>query len=268
MVYNEEIHIQKLTQELAPLQQQIVAHSLYNEVKSVHALNTFMEYHVFAVFDFMSLLKALQQHLTQTNLPWTPKGNPVTRRFINEIVFGEESDIDKDGKPLSHYEMYVEAMEASAANTTMITDCITHISKGKSVAESLIAVNAPKAVQEFVNFTFSIIETQEVHKIAAVFTFGREDLIPNMFLEMVKGIGQQNIDVNLDKFIYYLERHIELDGDEHGPLALQMVQELCGSDIQKWQDCIEVSKQALQQRIALWTAIKEEIALHSQREIA
>jgi hypothetical protein len=268
MNYSKEIYIQKLTQELAPLQQQIVAHSLYNKVNSVEALNTFMEYHVFAVFDFMSLLKSLQLHLTQTTLPWIPKGNLVTRRFINEIVFGEESDIDKDGTPMSHYEMYVEAMNASAASTQKITACIAQITKGKSVAESLIAVDAPKAVQDFVNFTFSVIETQEVHKIAAVFTFGREDLIPNMFLEMVKGIDQKAIDVNLDKFIYYLERHIELDGDEHGPLALQMVQELCGSDAQKWEDCIAVSKQALQHRIALWTAIEQEIALHSQREFA
>jgi len=268
MIYNKEIYIQKLTEELAPLQQQIVAHSLYNKVNSVTALNTFMEYHVFAVFDFMSLLKALQIHLTQTTLPWIPKGNPVTRRFINEIVFGEESDIDKEGKPMSHYEMYVEAMEASVANTGKITKCISHIATGKSIAESLIAVNAPKAVQDFVNFTFAIIETQEVHKIAAVFTFGREDLIPDMFLEMVKGIDQKGINVNLDKFIYYLERHIELDGDEHGPLALQMIQELCGSDAQKWTDCIEVSKQALQRRIALWTAIEQEIEVHSQRQFA
>jgi hypothetical protein len=268
MNYNKEIYIQKLQQELAPLQQQIVAHSLYNKVDSVAALNAFMEYHVFAVFDFMSLLKALQIHLTQTNLPWTPKGNPATRRFINEIVFGEESDIDKDGKPLSHYEMYVEAMEASGANTKAIQNCILHIENGQNITESLEAVNTPKAVQEFVNFTFSIINTQEIHKIAAVFTFGREDLIPNMFLEMVKGIDQKSIAVNLDKFIYYLERHIELDGDEHGPLALKMVQEVCGSDVQKWQECIEVSKQALQHRINLWTAIENEIVRHSQREFA
>ncbi len=87
MHYNSQLYIQNLQQELAPLQQQIVAHSLYNKVNSIDALNTFMEYHVFAVFDFMSLLKALQIHLTQTELPWIPKGNPVTRRFINEIVF-------------------------------------------------------------------------------------------------------------------------------------------------------------------------------------
>lgn len=259
MHYNSELHIQNIEQELAPLQQQIVAHSLYNKVNSVAALNTFMEYHVFAVFDFMSLLKALQIQLTQTTLPWTPKGNPTTRRFINEIVFGEESDIDKDGKPLSHYEMYIEAMQASNANTKMIADCVQLIIQGKSIGESLIAVNAPKAVREFVNFTFSIIETNEVHKIAAVFTFGREDLIPNMFLEMVKGIDQKNIYTNLDKFIYYLERHIELDGDEHGPLALQMIQELCGDNEAKWNDCIAVSKQALQNRIALWSAIETKI---------
>lgn len=259
MDYNKEIYIQNLTQELAPLQQQIVAHSLYNKVSSIKALNTFMEYHVFAVFDFMSLLKVLQIHLTQTSIPWIPKGNPVTRRFINEIVFGEESDIDKEGKPLSHYEMYIEAMEAFKANTAMNTECIELLSKGKNIGEVLIAIGAPKAVQDFVNFTFSIIETNEVHKIAAVFTFGREDLIPNMFLKMVKGIDQHNINANLDKFIYYLERHIELDGDEHGPLALQMIQELCGADVQKWNDCITVSKQALQHRIALWSAIEDKI---------
>jgi len=266
MSYNNETYIQQLAKELAPLQQQIVAHSLYSKVNSVAALNTFMEQHVFAVFDFMSLLKALQIQLTNTTLPWIPKGNPVTRRFINEIVLGEESDVDKDGKPLSHYEMYVEAMEASDANTEMISECIKHISAGKNVSESLLAVNAPKAVQDFVNFTFSIIETNEVHKIAAVFTFGREDLIPNMFIEMVKGIDQKNIAVNLDKFIYYLERHIELDGDEHGPLALQMIQELCGSDSQKWQDCIDVSKQALLHRIELWSAIEQTIAIRTQSQ--
>ena len=155
--------------------------------------------------------------------------------------------------------MYIEAMQASNANTKMIADCVQLIIEGKSIGESLIAVNAPKAVREFVNFTFSIIETNEVHKIAAVFTFGREDLIPNMFLEMVKGIDQKNIYTNLDKFIYYLERHIELDGDEHGPLALQMIQELCGDDEIKWNDCIAVSKQALQHRIALWSAIETKI---------
>lgn len=268
MNYNKEIYTQKLAEELAPLQQQIVAHSLYKKVNSVDALNTFMEHHVFAVFDFMSLLKALQIHLTQTQLPWIPKGNPVTRRFINEIVFGEESDIDENGKPLSHYEMYVEAMEASEANTQTIADCITHISQGKSVRESLKLVNAPKTVQDFVNFTFSVIETNEVHKIAAVFTFGREDLIPNMFIEMVKGIDQKNINVNLDKFIYYLERHIELDGDEHGPLALQMIEELCGDDAQKWEDCITVSKQALQHRIDLWSAIEKQLKVLKERQLA
>ena len=267
MNYSKENYIQQLNEALAPLQQQIVAHSLYNKVNSVAGLTTFMEYHVFAVFDFMSLLKALQIHLTQTQLPWIPKGNPVTRRFINEIVFGEESDVDKDGKPMSHYEMYVEAMETANANTNMISKCIKLIAQGKTIAESLTAVNAPKAVQEFVNFTFAIIETNEIHKIAAVFTFGREDLIPNMFIKMVKGIDQKNINVNLDKFIYYLERHIELDGDEHGPLALKMIQELCGSDTQKWQDCIAVSKQALQHRIALWNAIEQQLVIDTQRHI-
>ncbi len=62
-------------------------------------------------------------------------------------------------------------------------------------------------------------------------------------------------------FHIILKRHIELDGHAHGSLSLQMISELCESNTNKWDEAIEVAKQALQQRLKLWDAINS-ILLH------
>ena len=126
------------------------------------------------------------------------------------------------------------------------------IQEGASFEKAFQQIKIPEAVKDFVSFTFEVIATQKPHVIAAVFTFGREDLIPDMFIEIVKGIGDKQA---IDKLIYYLERHIELDGDEHGPISLKMVEELCGQDQVKWDEALIYSKKALQYRIGLWNSI-------------
>ena len=100
--------------------------------------------------------------------------------------------------------------------------------------------------------TFDVIESGETHKIASAFTFGREDLIPDMFTSIVK---EYNTDNNLDKFVYYLERHIELDGGEHGPLALELISNLCGNDNKKWRDVEETAIASLVSRRELWDLV-------------
>ncbi len=251
------MYIKKLQEEIAPYREQLIHHELYANIDSIEAVRAFMQEHVFAVWDFMSLLKALQIGLTNTTLPWTPKGNPVSRRLINEIVFGEESDIDEVGEPMSHFEMYLAAMTQLGADTTQITTFVELINAGKSLDSALDEVKMEASTRDFVHFTFQQINTGKLHIIAAVFTFGREDLIPDMFIEIVKNIGSTT-QTDITKLIYYLERHIEVDGGEHGPMALKMIHELCGDDSQKWDEAIEASKQALQHRIQLWNGIRNE----------
>jgi hypothetical protein len=246
-------HIQ---QEISTHRAQLKEHPLYSELLTIDDVNVFMQYHVFAVWDFMSLLKSLQGSLTTVTLPWTAPENPVLARFINEIVHGEESDLNEEGIPKSHFEMYLDAMNQVKAPTHLIKSLLAEMQQ-YSVKEALNHLDLPRAVVQFVNYTFDVIATGKPHAVAAAFTFGREDVIPDMFIAILNGTQEGNLRYN--KLRYYLDRHIELDGDEHGPLSLKMVAELCQDDATKWNEVIQIAKASLERRIDLWDGIKEEI---------
>ena len=44
---------------------------------------------------------------------------------------------------------------------------------------------SPEAAHQFVQQTFRIIETRNLREVAAAFTFGREDLLPDVFQRIV-----------------------------------------------------------------------------------
>ncbi len=254
------------TQKLAPYQEALKNHSLYSKLNNLKSIQIFMEHHVFAVWDFMVLLKALQRELTCVEVIWFPTKNSVTRRFINEIVLGEESDLDANGNASSHYEMYVEAMKEVQANTNQIEHFLTTLKKNPDLESAMESENIAPSVRMFLQFTFEVIQTKKPHIIAAVFTFGREDLIPMMFTELVTKIEAEE-EISLENIRYYFERHIELDGDTHGPIALQMLEELCENDELKWNEAIAYSIKALQHRAQLWDAVSKKIATSSNKNL-
>ena len=244
-----------LNNELSPFIEKLNKHKVYQSLRSIRHIKIFMENHVFAVWDFMSLLKALQLELTNVSIPWTPNSNPVITRFINEIVYGEESDINELEQPKSHFEMYLDAMEQIGANRNQIDTLIDLIQSGHSIEVCINKINVDKRVKEFMGFTFSIINTKRPHAIGSAFTFGREDIIPDMFIKILAKIDRK--DVHFNKLKYYLGRHIEIDGDLHGPLALQMMEELCGKNMKKWDEALSVAKESIQYRMQLWDTIVE-----------
>lgn len=245
--------IEAIETRLAPLREHLKNHELYAALQTLDHVKTFTEYHVYAVWDFMSLLKALQQQLTCVRIPWVPAANPEIARFINEIVHGEESDLNEKGQPNSHFEMYLEAMSEIGGSTQSISRFIDLLKTGQSVAQALEQAEAPKAAQDFVNYTFSLIDAGQAHQIASAFTFGREDVIPDMFIAILERSATS--EDSFVKFRYYLDRHIELDGDEHGPLSLRMIEKLCKEDAQLWQEAEAIAVQSLEKRIALWDSI-------------
>ena len=251
-------HIERIQKIIVPLRHEIINHKVYSVINDLDDLKIFMEYHIYAVWDFMSLLKSLQIGLTCTTTPWFPVGNANTRYLINEIVAGEESDIDGAGVRKSHYEMYLEAMDQCGADTTAIYAFVAALRETGDMNAAFLAAGVPKEAQKFVNFTFEVINGGQSHLQSAAFTFGREDLIPNMFISIVGDLNRKFPD-QLSLIKYYLDRHIEVDGDHHSHLALEMTAELCGDSEAYWNAAEAITVASLQQRINLWNGVYAEI---------
>ncbi|PVH25164.1 DUF3050 domain-containing protein [Sphingobacterium corticibacter] len=251
--------IEKLQAAIAQEREQLLHHPLYARITTVEDLQAFTEGHVYAVWDFMSLLKALQIQLTCTSVPWFASRMPNTRYLINEIVLAEESDEYIDGRRLSHFEMYLDAMETMGANVKGIEDFVVRAKASSDIQKAIVDSELDARIKDFLNFTFSVIQSGKSHQIASAFTFGREDLIPDMFTSILNELQAKSPAVDMSKFIYYFQRHIELDGDEHGPLAMQMISELAGDDDKKWQEMQDIALQALQVRSKLWDAIADRV---------
>lgn len=248
--------IGKIRVEVRETQNRIDLHELYPKLSSVEALRVFMEHHVFAVWDFMSLVKTLQQHLTCTTIPWRPVGDGDVRRFINDIVHCEESDKLPSGRSLSHFELYIEAMRAVGADTGPIEAFIDCLEQEMDVSEALERCGAPEAAQRFVNETFTVIESQSLPAVAAAFTFGREQALPGIFHQLVRRLARVSRR-DLSPLVTYLDRHIEVDGGDHGWLAERLLSHSCGDKDEAWASASRAARAALTSRLSLWSGIAE-----------
>ncbi|MEV6590058.1 DUF3050 domain-containing protein [Streptomyces acidicola] len=237
---------------IEPTRKEVTAHPIYQRMNSRADMATFLEHHVFAVWDFMSLLKSLQRELTCVDVPWVPLGSEVSRRLINDIVLVEESD-ELNGGFTSHFELYRAGMAEADADTTRIDTFLALVKEGHDVPAALRVAQVPAPAAEFVRTTFEIISERPLHCRAAAFAFSREDLIPDMFDQVIKKEGTDRFPLFCD----YLARHIEVDGEEHTPMAMQMVADLCGEADTRWQEAAETAKLALEARIRLWDGIVE-----------
>lgn len=248
------------TIDIQDLRQQLLTHPLYDSLVDERSLRTFMEFHAFAVWDFLSLLKSLQRRFTCVEVPWSPVSDPVLRRLINEIVLDEESDIGPDGTPLSHFEIYLDAMHESGANPKRIQDFAALIGRGETFPDVVAKSIMPPGTREFVETTMRFTEGAPSHVLAAVFAYGREEIIPAVFQRIVERLYCESPD-NWKTFRFYLERHIEKDDEIHAPLARQLVASLCWGDSFRWREAEAAARECLRARIALWDNILRAVEL-------
>ena len=243
--------LEALHRALAPLRGRLLAHPIYAHLHTLADVRTFMAQHVFAVWDFMSLLKALQRQLTSLDVVWRPRGDAVARRLINEIVVGEESDEDGAGFT-SHFELYTRAMREAGASTAAIDAVLARVEAGDDVFAALAV--APTAARAFATVTFELVTCGSLPAVAAAFTLGREDVIPDMFTALVRDLSEQHPG-GLPTLVDYLDRHIHLDGERHGPMSARLLANVCGDDAAKWREAFLGAERALRARLALWDGI-------------
>ena len=250
----QEEEFQELDASIERHRGRVVRHPVYLSLESVECLRVFMEHHVFAVWDFMTLVKRLQHDATSTEVAWRPRGDSRMRRMINEIVLGEESDEIAPGRYLSHLELYIEAMEEVGADTQAIHAFLGELDRGTEPVLALERAGAPPAAQSFSAWTWMLSYSRGSHEVASAFLFGREDLIPDMFRSVLEDLGGSCPMLRL-----YLERHIELDEGEHGPLARELLAELCGEVSGHWQEARHAAIHSLNLRESLWDGVLTEI---------
>jgi hypothetical protein len=256
---NADEGLELIRRRIAAVRAELIEHPVYRQIDNLAALRIFMQHHVFAVWDFMSLLKALQRQLTCVDVPWLPAADRLGCRLVNEIVLGEESDADGQGGFASHFELYLRSMRQCGASTQHMDRFVDSLRNGHSPSAALHVSEAPAAAREFVTHTMDVVVQSDLPVLAAVFTFGREDLLPDVFERIVQELNEL-AGGELQDFIYYLQRHIELDGGEHGPLAHRLIAELCGGDPAKWESAASAAHSTLLARKALWDGIRAAIA--------
>ena len=242
--------MERLENELSLLREHLLGHEIYEKIGSEASVLRFMEHHVFAVWDFMSLVKTLAQRLTCVETPWVPVGNARERRFINEIVLEEESDLDESGHYTSHFELYRRAMCSAGADVTAIDRFVNEIRNGTELTQAIERAQAPRSAARFVQTTFSLTKQSDV-EVAAAFAWGRELLIPPMFQEVVDKLSEAQPE-KWALLRFYLHRHIERDSDSHGPMASAIVSRLCGEDPKRWAAALRAGVRSLEARIELW----------------
>jgi DUF3050 family protein len=239
--------------QLGSLRMALLEHPIYENVASIAGLKRFMEDHVFAVWDFMSLLKRLQQDMTCISVPWFPADNARAARLINDIVIGEETDVGPDGAYVSHLELYRRAMTEVGANTLQFDRFCALAQVGVPVEVALTRIGAPLHVQAFVAHTMALVHTGSTEEVLAAFFYGREDIIPEMFRRLLNTLYDTKYNNSrLRHFIYYVERHIELDGDSHGPMGRELIEELVAEMPDRQQRALGAACRSINARIELW----------------
>jgi hypothetical protein len=244
--------------EFNNLRKAMTTHRVFEVIDSVERLKRFMEAHVFAVWDFMSLLKRIQRDFTCTECPWVPTEDATGRRLINQIVLDEESDLDVNGHPASHFEMYLSAMDEIGADTSRIRKTIStrHGGDVAALCQAMHENNVPEYVSSFVKNTIKTAAHGKTVEVMAAFLYGREDVIPDMFRRLQKLWDSRG--EHTPQFSHYLQRHIVLDDNDHAPAVRQMLEKriVCGESQQL---AVQAAKASMAKRVALWDGLYQEL---------
>ncbi len=231
------------TPDLTPiedLQRELYAHPVYAEVADLADLRVFMSHHVYAVWDFMSLIKHLQRAVAPTTTPWMPQADPAVVYFINQLVLEEESDSIETAAGVeygSHFALYLKAMAEIGADAQAPRRFLDRV-RQDGLDAALYADSTPLPARYFSETTFCFI-------------------IPDMFRRLLAAAGVDP--AQAPTFHHYLNRHVHLDEDFHGPLSMRLLDALCGDDPKRLEEAATAAEEAICARIRFWDGVRDAI---------
>lgn len=120
--------------------------------------------------------------------------------------------------------------------------------------DALETTGLPRGVGPFVHAAMAIARSARPHCVAAAFAYGREEIIPAMFRQLVDRLAELS-PRSWRTLRYYLDRHIGKDAERHGPQAHLLVRRLCGSDDTLWSEAAEAARTSLEARARLWDEV-------------
>ncbi len=242
--------------KLSELKHKITTHPLFAHKLEPKQVCKFMESHIFAVWGFMSILKSLQKKIAPNYLPWIPNENTKNGliNFVNEIVLCEESDYIEGIGFVSHFEIYLMAMEQMGAKSDHLHKLITRIIDNGYDEKYLDDADTSDEVKNFLKYDLEVSFNGTLPEIIGVFTLGREKVIPNMFSYILTAIEDRS---STNHLITYLQRHIDIDGDRHGPLSMKLLDVYC--DNAQLSLAYTSAIKSLELRLSVWDRVYAEI---------
>lgn len=244
------------------LRRRMIEHPVFTAIDDMERLRKFMEAHVFAVWDFMSLVKRLQRELTCVEVPWLPPKDQHAAQLMNEIVLGEETDVGPAGEPISHLELYLGAMREVGARTVKFEAFRSALHGGADLGAAFDQAGIEPFVRTFTGYTLRIAREAPTLEVMSSFFFGREDVIPHMFDHLLKS---WSIDAaKAPMFVYYLKRHIELDGDKHGPAAAAILRSAAAGDPERQYRVVIAACESIDARIRFWDGLLASLAARKE----
>ena len=163
----------------------------------------------------------------------------------------EESDEDGRGGFISHFGLYLRAMARCGADTRP-GQFLAELRRGSSVPAAMVTAGVPGA-RRFVSRTFAVFEGGDLWR-SPRHSRSAGGPATGLFRRIVDALNE-DAGGGLEDFRYYLRRHIGLDGDEHGPMAVRLVQSLCGDDEGRWEVAERAAVATLEARRNLWDAV-------------
>ncbi len=246
--------------KLYELKHKIITHPLFAKKLERKQVCIFMESHIFAVWGFMSILKSLQKKITPSNLPWIPNENTKNGlvNFINEIILCEESDYIEGIGFISHFEIYLMAMKNMGASSDQLYRLTSRITDKGYDEKYLDYVNTTDEVKNFLKYDLDISMNGTLPEIVGAFTLGREKVIPNMFSYILPAIEESSSSHHL---ITYLKRHIDIDGDRHGPLSMKLLDVSCNKE--QLNLAYAAAIKSLDLRLLVWDKVYSDIGVEN-----